>query len=71
MMRCGVRPGWNDIVLLYSSHKVGVESWTFLTPHICGLYSVAKAGVFVAKVSISVAKAGVSELMPTNEHSCG
>jgi hypothetical protein len=56
MMRSGVRPGRNDIVLLPSSHKVGVESWTFLTPRVCGLYSVAKVEVSVAKVGASMAK---------------
>jgi hypothetical protein len=60
MMRSGVRPGWNDIVLLPSSHKVGVESWTSLTPRVCGLYSAAKVGVSMAKVGASVAKVGVS-----------
>jgi len=61
MMRFGVRPGWNDIVLLHSSHKVGVESWTSFMPCVHGLYSMAKASVSVAKADVSKAKVDVSK----------
>ena len=55
-MRSGVRPGWNDIVLLHSSHKVGTESWTSLIPRVRGLYSMAKTGVSVAKAKVGISK---------------